>query len=431
MTAATRHPVAHFTTANASSLSVEKSDLLNQLRIDRSAPAQRSGTRTPLILGVVVVLLVAAGVAAYFFGRTDALLVETASARSLAGAPAQASVLDATGYITARRLATVSAKITGRVQTVLIEEGMRVEQGQVMATLEDVDVKAQRALGAARLEATRSQLNEIRINLASAERESTRQQGLAERKLASAQSIDAATTQAAALRGRLASAQREVQVAQRSLEILDLDVDNTIVRAPFSGVVTVKAAQPGEIISPLSAGGSFTRSGIGTIVDMDSLEIEVDVNENFINRVQAGQPVEATLNAYPDWKIPAAVIAIIPTADRSKATVKVRIAIKVKDARIVPDMGIRVAFLEETDPNAGPTEPPKGVLVPKAALRRDADQDVVFVLADARLSRRVVTLGTLTAGDSRQVLSGVAAGDRVVVAPADGLSDGASASVKP
>ncbi len=283
---------------------MEKSDLLNQLRIDRSAPAARSGTRTPLVLGVVLAVLVVAGVAAYFLGRDPALVVETAVARSLASQTTQASVLDATGYITARRLATVSAKITGRVQTVLIEEGMRVEQGQVLATLEDVDAKAQRALGAARLESARSQLAEIRTNLANAEREAERQQGLAERKLVSVQAIDAANTQAAALRGRLASAQREVQVAERSLQILDLDVDNTIVRAPFSGVITVKAAQPGEIISPLSAGGGFTRTGIGTIVDMDSLEIEVDVNENFIGRVQPAQPVEATLNAYPDWKIP-------------------------------------------------------------------------------------------------------------------------------
>jgi len=410
---------------------VKKSDLLNQLRIDRSAPAAGSGSRTPLVLGVVLAVLVVVGVAAYFLGRDPALVVETAVARTLASQTTQASVLDATGYITARRLATVSAKITGRVQTVLIEEGMRVEQGQVLATLEDVDVKAQRALGAARLESARSQLAEIRTNLANAEREAERQQGLAERKLASAQAIDAANTQAAALRGRLASAQREVQVAERSLQILDLDVDNTIVRAPFSGVITVKAAQPGEIISPLSAGGSFTRSGIGTIVDMDSLEIEVDVNENFIGRVQPAQPVEATLNAYPDWKIPAEVIAIIPTADRSKATVKVRIAIKLKDARIVPDMGVRVAFLDENKADAAPTEPPKGVLVPKAALRRESDLDVVYVLSDDRLRRQAVILGTLSAGDARQVLSGVVAGDRVVVAPADGLADGAAASVKP
>jgi RND family efflux transporter MFP subunit len=409
---------------------VEKSELLNQLRIDRSAAAAATPSRTPMILGGVLLVLVLAGLGAWALGGDKSLVVETATARSLASAPAQASVLDATGYITARRLATVSAKVTGRVQTVLIEEGMRVEQGQVMATLEDVDAKAQRALAAARLESARSQLAEIGSNLGNAEREALRQEGLAARKLASAQAIDAAKTQAQALRGRLASAKREVEVAERALAIQDLEVDNTIVRAPFAGVVTVKAAQPGEIISPLSAGGSFTRSGIGTIVDMDSLEIEVDVNENFINRVLPAQPVEATLNAYPDWKIPAEVIAIIPTADRSKATVKVRIAIKAKDARIVPDMGVRVAFLEEAKPGAAPSEPPKGVLVPKAALRAESGKDVVYVLADGRLKRREVALGTLSAGDSRQVLSGVNAGEQVVVAPAEGLADGAAAAIK-
>jgi RND family efflux transporter MFP subunit len=409
---------------------VEKSELLNQLRIDRSAAAAATPSRTPMILGGVLLVLVLAGLGAWALGGDKSLVVETATARSLASAPAQASVLDATGYITARRLATVSAKVTGRVQTVLIEEGMRVEQGQVMATLEDVDAKAQRALAAARLESARSQLAEIGSNLGNAEREALRQEGLAARKLASAQAIDAAKTQAQALRGRLASAKREVEVAERALAIQDLEVDNTIVRAPFAGVVTVKAAQPGEIISPLSAGGSFTRSGIGTIVDMDSLEIEVDVNENFINRVLPAQPVEATLNAYPDWKIPAEVIAIIPTADRSKATVKVRIAIKAKDARIVPDMGVRVAFLEEAKPGAAPSEPPKGVLVPKAALRAEGGKDVVYVLADGRLTRREVALGTLSAGDSRQVLSGVNAGEQVVVAPAEGLADGATAAIK-
>lgn len=409
---------------------MEKSELLNQLRIDRSAAAAATPSRTPMILGGVLLVLVLAGLGAWALGGDKSLVVETATARSLASAPAQASVLDATGYITARRLATVSAKVTGRVQTVLIEEGMRVEQGQVMATLEDVDAKAQRALAAARLESARSQLAEIGSNLGNAEREALRQEGLAARKLASAQAIDAAKTQAQALRGRLASAKREVEVAERALAIQDLEVDNTIVRAPFAGVVTVKAAQPGEIISPLSAGGSFTRSGIGTIVDMDSLEIEVDVNENFINRVLPAQPVEATLNAYPDWKIPAEVIAIIPTADRSKATVKVRIAIKAKDARIVPDMGVRVAFLEEAKPGAAPSEPPKGVLVPKAALRAEGGKDVVYVLADGRLTRREVALGTLSAGDSRQVLSGVNAGEQVVVAPAEGLADGATAAIK-
>jgi RND family efflux transporter MFP subunit len=344
--------------------------------------------------------------------------------------PVQASVLDAAGYITPRRLATVSAKVTGRVQTVSIEEGMRVEEGQVLATLDGTDARAARALAVARLEAARSQLAEIRTNLANAEREAKRQDDLVARRLASAQTADDARTRASALRARLDSAGRDVAVSERSLAIADLDVDNTIVRAPFAGVVTVKAAQPGEIISPLSAGGGFTRTGIGTIVDMDSLEIQVDVNENFINRVVPGQPVEATLNAYPDWKIPAQVTTIIPTADRTKATVRVRIALKSKDPRIVPDMGVRVAFFEDSKPETAAVEAPKGVLVPRAALHREGQEDVVFVLAEGRLERRTVSLGGASVDDARLVSSGLAAGERVVVAPAEGLADGVPAVEK-
>jgi RND family efflux transporter MFP subunit len=200
------------------------------------------------------------------------------------------------------------------------------------------------------------------------------------------------------------------------------------VRAPFTGVVIAKSAQVGEIISPFSAGGSFTRTGIGTIVDMDSLEIEVDVNEAYINRVQPGQPVESVLNAYPDWKIPSHVIAIIPTADRSKATVKVRIGLDLKDDRLVPDMGVRVSFLEEKKPASAAQAPPKGVLVPLAAIRTAGDQNVVYVLQDKKAQQRTVTLGG-TMGDARQVLTGLAAGEAVIIDPPPELRDGAAVRV--
>jgi RND family efflux transporter MFP subunit len=222
----------------------------------------------------------------------------------------------------------------------------------------------------------------------------------------------------------LAATQRSVNVAEESLRLAQVQLDNTIVRAPFAGVVTVKAAQPGEMISPISAGGGFTRTGIGTIVDMDSLEIQVDVNEAFINRVTAGQPVDAVLNAYPDWRIPAEVIAIIPTADRTRATVKVRIAIKEKDPRIVPEMGVRVAFLNERKAaGTEPAPPPPGVLVPANAIAQVDGKDYVFVYRDEKVERRAVSLGQ-TLGESRQVLSGVRAGEQVVLAPAPTLNDG-------
>jgi RND family efflux transporter MFP subunit len=226
------------------------------------------------------------------------------------------------------------------------------------------------------------------------------------------------------LRARLANLQEQTKVAQESLAVAQVQLDNTVIRAPFSGVVIAKSAQPGEMISPISAGGGFTRTGIGTIVDMNSLEIQVDVNESYINRVTPGQPVEATLNAYPDWKIPGEVIAIIPTADRSKATVKVRIAIKTRDPRIVPDMGVRVGFLESKPAGAAPTPVAAGVLVPAEAVRPDGSDGIVFVVTDKKkVERRRVTLGPDTAGQ-RRVVSGLREGERVVLAPPPGLEDG-------
>jgi RND family efflux transporter MFP subunit len=344
--------------------------------------------------------------------------VRTAVARAAGQEPVMHTVLDASGYVTARRQATVSAKITGKVTEVLIEEGVQVKEGDVLARLDDTEARAQLALARAQLTATRAQLAEIRTQLAQAERDYARQQGLAERQFISPQALEAARTQRDILRARLASTEEQVRVAQESVGVAEVQLDNTVVRAPFDGVVVAKAAQPGEIISPISAGGGFTRTGIGTIVDMDSLEIQVDVNEAFINRVTPGQPVEAMLNAYPDWHIPGEVIAIIPTADRNKATVKVRIAIKVKDARIVPDMGVRVAFL---DPQ--PTLLTTGVLVPAEAVRADGTAGVVFVYAQGKVERRSVTLGE-TIGGQRQVLSGLRDGERVVLSPPASLQDG-------
>jgi RND family efflux transporter MFP subunit len=405
---------------------VEKSDLLNQLRIDRGGDRPRA--RRGRLYAVVVLVLLLAGAGVWFaWGRTRAPVVQLAVARAVGSGGAAASVLDASGYVTARRQATVSAKITGKVSEVLIEEGMRVREGAVLARLDDTEARAQLGLARAQLAAARSQLAEVRAQLVQAERDHARQQGLYDRQLVSPQSLDAALAQRDTLRARLASTEEQVKVAQESVEVAEVQLDNTVIRAPFSGVVVTKSAQPGEMISPISAGGGFTRTGIGTIVDMDSLEIQVDVNESYINRVTPGQPVEATLNAYPDWKIPGDVIAIIPTADRSKATVKVRISIKQKDARIVPDMGVRVGFLDPKPASpAAPAAP--GVLVPAEAVRADADGSAVFVYADGRVERRVVTLGPDVSGQ-RRVQSGLRDGERVVLAPPPTLADGQA--VKP
>jgi RND family efflux transporter MFP subunit len=341
---------------------------------------------------------------------------------------ASSSVLDASGYVVARRMATVSAKITGKVREVMIEEGMRVEQGQVMATLDPIDADAQRSLYASQLQAARSQVAGLEAQQKQAAAEASRLQALVGQQLVSRSQYDQAVAQRDSLRAQLDTAQRNVKVANDQLAIADLGVDNNIVRAPFSGVVTAKAAQPGEIVSPLSAGGGFTRTGIGTIVDMDSLEIEVEVGEAFIGRVQPKMPVEATLNAYPDWKIPGEVIAIIPTADRGKATVKVRVALKVKDPRIVPEMGVRVSFLEQAQPQAAAK--PQGVRVPAGAVVQREGASVAFVLGDeSRVQQRTVEAGQAM-GKDRQILKGVSAGESVVVNPPDTLRDGAKVQQK-
>jgi len=403
---------------------MERSELVSQLRIERDERPGRSRAR--LLVAIVVLLSVAGVVLWLTLGRAATPSVRTVVARDAAQSASAASVLDATGYVTARRQATVSAKITGKVVEVLIEEGMRVNEGDVMARLDDTEAKAQLALSQAQLTAARSQLAELRAQLAQAERDYTRQQELARRELVSAQSLDAALAQRDIVRARLGAAGEQVGVAQEAVRVAQVQLDNTVIRAPFGGVVVAKAAQPGEMISPISAGGGFTRTGIGSIIDMESLEIQVEVNEAFINRVTPGQRVEATLNAYPDWKIPGSVIAIIPWADRSKATVKVRIAMQAKDPRIMPDIGVRVGFLG-AEP-AKEAKPEGGVLVPTDAVRGEGAAAAVFVYADGKVERRTVTLGR-NVGGHRHVLTGVRDGERVVVSPPASLQDGAKVTV--
>lgn len=406
-------------------------ELLKELRIDRKAgsPPPSPPRRGRWIVLAIVLLIVLAGLAWIVFGRERPITVTTAPAVAIQQGGASSSVLDASGYVVARRMATVSAKITGKVREVMIEEGMRVEEGQIMATLDPIDANAQRSLSASQLEAARSQLAGLQAQVAQADAEAGRLQALVGQQLVSRSQYDLAVAQRDNLRAQLKTAQRNTTVASDSLAIADLGVDNNIVRAPFSGVVTAKAAQPGEIVSPLSAGGGFTRTGIGTIVDMDSLEIEVEVGESFIGRVQPKMPVEAILNAYPDWKIPAEVIAIIPTADRGKATVKVRVALKTKDPRIVPEMGVRISFLESA--RSAEAAKPQGVRVPASAIVEREQKAVAFVVKDdARVEQRAITVGT-TLNNDRQVTQGLSAGDVVVTSPPAELHDGSKVTETP
>ncbi|WP_372016485.1 efflux RND transporter periplasmic adaptor subunit [Pseudoxanthomonas sp. 10H] len=405
-------------------------ELLKELKLERGrAPSTPPPSRRGLWigLGVAAAVVIAAGAAWMVFGGDKAVEVRTAPVVAIsAGGGASASVLDASGYVVARRMATVSAKVTGRVKEVLIEEGMRVEEGQVLARLDPIDADAQRTLAASQVAASKSQADSVRAQLVDAESNARRLSQLVGEQLVSRAQYDQAIAQRDALRAQLATAQRNAQVAGDQLRIADQGVDNTIVRAPFAGIVTAKAAQPGEIVSPLATGG-FTRTGIGTIVDMESLEVEVEVGESYIGRVQPKMPLEVVLTAYPDWRIPGEVIAIIPAADRGKATVKVRVALKEKDPRIVPDMGVRVSFLDRAPGQEAPQQgeqKPQGVRVPAAAIVQRDGADVAFVVGDEdAVEQRAVKPG-IAMGSDRQVLSGLTAGETVVVDAPDTLADG-------
>jgi len=396
-------------------------DLLKSLKIDRSAPPPAPRRGRWIALALVAAVAVLALTAWFVLARGRGVEVRTAQAVAIGnGGSGSTAVLDASGYVVARRMATVSAKVPGKVREVLIEEGQQVEAGQVIATLDPIDAEQQRALSASQLQAARSQAVGVRAQLREAEANAARLDQLVGQKLVSRAQYEQAIAQRDALRAQLATAQRNAQVAGDALRISAQGVENTIVRAPFAGVVIAKAAQPGEIVSPMAAGGGFTRTGIGTIVDMDSLEVEVEVGEAFIGRVKAGMPAEAVLNAYQDWKIPGRVIAIIPAADRGKATVKVRVALDAKDPRIVPDMGVRVSFLEAT-PVARNATP--GVLVPDAAIVQRDGKEVAFALDGEAVRQRVLTLGRRL-GDDREVLEGLAGGDTIVLDPPEHLTDG-------
>lgn len=403
-------------TPPAPNLRMEKPSL-DELRIDRSAGAV-APPRRRFWLTLLVVLLVLGGLVGFLLRpRTTPVTTALAEAAAVTGEPR--TVLNASGYVVARREATVSSKVTGKVLEVLIQEGMQVDAGQVLARLDDANVRAGLRVAEANLAAARAALAETQARLEEARKQLARVQSLQDRAIASAADLDRAEAEVKSHAARLDLQRAQIGVAEAEVAAGQQQLEDMVIRAPFAGMATAKNAQPGEMISPMSAGGSFTRTGIGTIVDMSSLEIEVDVNESFIQRVRPDQAVEATLDAYPDWRIPAQVLAVIPTADRQKATVKVRIRFAQLDPRILPQMAVRVAF-KGTPGDAAST----GVTVPKAALRKAAGRMVVWVVREGRLEPREVSVGFL--GEQQATLaSGVAAGEAVVVSGPAELTAGA------
>lgn len=397
---------------------------LDGLRIERRP--ERPSRATPWRTVVMVVVALAAAVAWLWVSRTGALEVQVAVARDATTANGGRTVLNASGYVTARREATVSSKVTGKVVEVLFEEGLKVKEGQVLARLDETNVRTSLDMAQAQLDSARAALAETEAQLKNANLEFQRTTELVKQRIASQSDLDLAESNAKSLSAHLAQQKLDAVVAERQVAVWQQQLDDMTIRAPFAGVITTKDAQPGEMISPVSAGGGFTRTGIGTIVDMNSLEIEIDVNESYIQRVEPGQAVEAALDAYPDWKIPCKVIAIIPTADRQKSTVKVRVGFDQLDPRILPDMSVKVAFQ-----GAGGTPATRAVLIPKDSVRSLDGRDVVFVAQNGRAERRAVTVSD-TQGDDSVLSAGVAAGEQVIVNAPSGLADGTAVKeIKP
>ena len=409
---------------------MSNTDLLKELRIERHQRDDHDGggRRWPWIIGVIVVILLLLGGAGWMLLGHRPVPVQTAVAVTPTSDSEAGAVLQATGYVTARRQATVSAQITGTLTAVLIEEGDHVTKDQVLARLDDSAYKSALDAAKAAAEAEHALVAQFQSQLAQNLRDAARDDNLAAQGLVARQVAEQARTLADSTRAQLVSQQRQAISYDAQVTEAQVNFDYCVVRAPFTGVITTKDAQVGEIISPFSAGGGFTRTGVGTIVDMDSLEVDVDVNEAYIGRVKPDMSAEAVLDAYPDWKIPAHVIAIVPTADRGKATIKVRVALEKKDARIVPDMGVRVSFLE-VKPQAA-AQAPQGVLVPATAIVQRDGHSVVFVVEGAQAKQRTVNPTAQAYGELRLLPAAVKPGDSVVISPPTDLHEGSDVQTK-
>ncbi len=404
----------------------------DQLSVDNpkaGRPPERRRRHVVLTTTGIAVLLTIAGGTIWRMSMMEQVQVETfkIEAETTGENETSSLVLNASGYIVARRMATVSSNVIGRIDEIFIEEGDLVERGQALARLEDATARAQVKLSESRVHLAQAALTEIEVRLPERRRNLERLRALSSNNLISESSIDQAQGEIDTLEARLITAKKDLEVARRQVDLDKRALTDLVIKAPFKGVVVSKSAQPGEIISPMSAGDGFTRTGIGTIVDMESLEIEVDVNESYIERVRPGQPTEVVLEAYPEWRIPGRVINTVPVANRQKATVKVRVGLDTLDSRILPDMGVRVAFLQDTgetgEENSDPTENRKRVLLPETAVWEESGKKYVFVVENSRARRRQIEVGS-AGEDQIEIGAGLKKGEWVVISHKGPLAEG-------
>jgi RND family efflux transporter MFP subunit len=399
---------------------------LGSLRIDdRHRSGGSWGKRLALFFGLLVVVAGLSGGVYALWNQKP--VVEVTVAQKPAGG--REALLNASGYVTPRRRATIAAKITGRVTGVFFDEGTHVTAGQLLATLDDSDVR--RALDSAKADrdATQAAIADLQVQLRNARILLHRADQLQKAGVQTQEQLDNAGTAADSLEAKIELSKSQVAAAQARIQVAQQAVDNCTIRAPYAGIVVSKDAQVGEMVSPVSAGGGFTRTGIATIVDMNSNEIEVDVNESYIARVEPGQAVTAVLDAYPDWQIPSRVRTIIPSADRQKATVKVRISFLKLDPRILPDMGIKVTFLGAEPEKKSSTAAAAAIVIPQSAVRDEDGKKIVYLVKDDKAERRAVTLGA-SRGSDTEVIAGLTPGDTVVVKGPTNLRDGQSVEVR-
>ncbi|HYK79645.1 MAG TPA: efflux RND transporter periplasmic adaptor subunit [Micropepsaceae bacterium] len=408
----------------------DASSKLEALRIDRSALRRRR--RWPWF-ALLLVVITAAASGVYTFGFADSgqpvrMAIAKATIAEPGSGPGSGSLLDATGYVVARRQASVSAKGIYKVVAVPVEEGQHVTEGQILARLDDTNTGAAVDQAKAGVKHGEAALVAARVAAADTRPIFDRSKRQLEAGLISTETFDAAKANYDAAQAAVSVAEQSLATSEAALEVAQRFEDDTIIRAPFDGVITNVSAQPGQLVSTQFAAGG----GIATVVDMDSLEVQVDVGESFINRVAPGKPATITLNAYPDWRIPAEVIAIIPTADQAKATVKVRVAFKEKDGRVLPQMGASVSFLEganrAADALSAAPETGTSVIIPIEAVQGSGDSGTVFVIAGDHVEKRSVKLGGRSPA-GQTILSGLQSGDRVALVDSAKLIDGTKVRV--
>jgi RND family efflux transporter MFP subunit len=385
---------------------------LSSLRIQRNDDAPSGGQRGRVVAAVIVVLALLGAGAWWFAGSHGVIQVRSASVTASGGGSASSAGITANGYVVAFTHASVSAKILGRLATLDVHEGSHVKKGDVIASLDDADYRAQVAT-------TRAAAAQVEVQLAQAKRDLARAQQLRQAQLNTQVEIENAETLVKAYEAQLATTRAQTELAEATLE-------NARVRAPFDGTVLRKDAEVGEIVAPSSAGGGLTRTAIVTMADLNRLEVEVDVNEAYIAQIHNGQKAFVTLDAYPDTSFNGQVRQVVPTADRQKATVQVKVSILDRDPRILPEMGAKVLFVNETHGTMHVV--PRRVMIASDAVVQGPGGARVWVIEDGHVKSRAIEVGD-TRDDQIEVRSGLGGGESIVIKPPAGLKDGARVRV--